>query len=97
MRLDAFFLVNAKTVLNLALPQLKLLPFASYSTFQKFPLFTVGSSRENCPSARCASATDTVCKDTDIFSKHLVIFNHILKQQYFWCQEPLRIVLFCLG
>jgi hypothetical protein len=44
-----------------------------------FPLFTVGSSHKSCPSARSASAANTICKDNDIFSKQLVTLNHILK------------------
>jgi hypothetical protein len=44
-----------------------------------FPLFTAGSSRKTYPSARCSSATNAVCKDIDIFSKHLVTLIHILK------------------
>jgi hypothetical protein len=42
-------------------------------------LFTVGSSRTTCPSARCAPAASAVCKDIDIVNKHLVTLNHILK------------------
>jgi hypothetical protein len=44
-----------------------------------FPLFTLGFYRKICPSARCASATNIVCKDIDIFGKHSVALNHILK------------------
>jgi hypothetical protein len=34
--------------------------------FRDFPLFTVGSSHKSCPSARCASAKNIVCRDTNI-------------------------------
>jgi hypothetical protein len=30
-------------------------------------LFNVCSSSKNCPSARCASAANVVCRDVDIF------------------------------
>jgi hypothetical protein len=38
-----------------------------------------GSLHKSCPSARSASAANTICKDIDIFSKQLVTLNHILK------------------
>jgi hypothetical protein len=48
--------------------------------FRDFPLFTVGSPRTTCSSARSASAANCVCDDTDnIFSKQLVSPNYILK------------------
>jgi hypothetical protein len=47
--------------------------------FRDFPLFTVGSSHKTCPSARSASAANTICKDIVVFSKQLVTLNHILK------------------
>jgi hypothetical protein len=50
--------------------------------FRDFPSFTVGASRKKCPSARFASTANTVCKDFGIFSKHLVMLSHILKQLF---------------
>jgi hypothetical protein len=41
-------------------------------------LFSVCSSCKNCPSARCASAANIVCKDVDIFGAKNVPLNHIL-------------------
>jgi hypothetical protein len=46
--------------------------------FTNLPLFTVGSSRKSCPSARRASAASNVCEDVDIY-KHVVMLKHILK------------------
>jgi hypothetical protein len=41
--------------------------------FRDFPPLAVGFLRKNCPSARYATAANTVCKDVDIFSKYLVM------------------------
>jgi hypothetical protein len=43
-----------------------------------FALFNVCSSSKNCPSARCASAANIVCKDIDIFGAGNVHLNHFL-------------------
>jgi hypothetical protein len=34
-----------------------------------FPMFTVSSASKNCPSARCASAANVVCRDVDVFGQ----------------------------
>jgi hypothetical protein len=47
--------------------------------FRDLILFTVASSRKNCPSARCASVSNTVFKDAEIFINHFVMLKHILK------------------
>jgi hypothetical protein len=46
---------------------------------RNFRDFTVGSSHKSCPSARSASAANTICKDIGMFSKQVVKLNHILK------------------
>jgi hypothetical protein len=33
---------------------------------------------KNCPSARCASAANVVCRDFDVFRNHNVSLEHIL-------------------
>jgi hypothetical protein len=43
-----------------------------------FALFIVCSSCKNCPSARCTSAANVVCKDVDVFGAKNVLLNHIL-------------------
>jgi hypothetical protein len=74
------FLLMFTIDINSALPHLKLLAFALLlEIFRDFPLFTVGSSRKNCPSARCASAANTARKDVDIFKNNFVMLKHILK------------------
>jgi hypothetical protein len=35
--------------------------------FRDFPLFAVGSSHKSCPSSRSASATNTICRDIDMY------------------------------
>jgi hypothetical protein len=32
-----------------------------------FPMFSVSSVSKNCPSSRCASAANVVCRDVDVF------------------------------
>jgi hypothetical protein len=44
-----------------------------------FTLFCVSSSSRYCPSARCASAANAVCRDIDIFGAKPVLLNHILR------------------
>jgi hypothetical protein len=80
LHLDAFFRVNIYNGFKCYPSWLETVgTHIPIRNFTHFSLFAVGSSRRTCPSARCASAANTVCKDTDIFSKHLVTFNDILK------------------
>jgi hypothetical protein len=44
-----------------------------------FALFNVCSSSKTCPSARCASAANIVCRDLDILRAKNVLLNHILE------------------
>jgi hypothetical protein len=63
-----FFLLIFTVNINSALLHSKLLILAFFlENLEIFP-FTVGASRKNCPSARCASASNTVCKDVDILA-----------------------------
>jgi hypothetical protein len=43
-----------------------------------FAMFNVCSSSKNCPSARCASAANVVCKDVDLFGAGNVHINQFL-------------------
>jgi hypothetical protein len=38
----------------------------------------VYSSNKNCPSARCASTANVVCRDVDVFGTKTVYLNHVL-------------------
>jgi hypothetical protein len=43
-----------------------------------FALFNVCSSCKNCPSGRCASAANVVCRDVDVFGARNVLLNRFL-------------------
>jgi hypothetical protein len=43
-----------------------------------FSMFNVCSSSKNCPSARCASAANVVCRDSDIFGTKPLSLKYIL-------------------
>jgi hypothetical protein len=82
-RLRTLFLVNVHNVLKFCLFLLKAVGIhVPIRNFRGFPLFSVDSSRKTCPSARCSSAANAVCKDIDIFSKHLVALIHTLQYLY---------------
>jgi hypothetical protein len=59
--------------------------------FHDFSFFPINSSHKVYPSARYASATNAVFKDTYIFSKQIVSLNYILI--YFSC---CLLVAFCI-
>jgi hypothetical protein len=44
-----------------------------------FALFSVCSSCKNCPSARCASAANFVCRDYHVFGSRNILLIHILQ------------------
>jgi hypothetical protein len=41
-------------------------------------MFNFSPSLKNCPSARCASAANVVCRDFDLFKTNIVSLSHIL-------------------
>jgi hypothetical protein len=43
-----------------------------------FSMLNFSPSFKNCPSARCASAANVVCRDFDVFKTNIVSLNHIL-------------------
>jgi hypothetical protein len=43
-----------------------------------FSMFSVCSSSKNCPSARCASAANVVCRDVDTFGTKTLSPKHVL-------------------
>jgi hypothetical protein len=43
-----------------------------------FPMYSVCSVSNICPSARCASAADVVCRDVDVFGPKTLLLKHIL-------------------
>jgi hypothetical protein len=42
-----------------------------------FPLFHVSSSYKNCPSGQCATATNSVCNQLDVFRRQIVTLSQI--------------------
>jgi hypothetical protein len=42
-------------------------------------LFSVCSSCKDCPSARCASAANVVCRDDHVFRSRNILLRHILQ------------------
>jgi hypothetical protein len=43
-----------------------------------FSMFNFSPSLKNCPSARCASAANVLCRDFDVFKTNTVSLSHIL-------------------
>jgi hypothetical protein len=43
-------------------------------------MFNIWSSSKNCPSARCASAANVVCRNADIFGTKTLSLKYILKK-----------------
>jgi hypothetical protein len=43
-----------------------------------FSMFSLSPSIKNCPSARCASGANVVCRDFDEFKTNIVSLSHIL-------------------
>jgi hypothetical protein len=78
--LHALFLVNVYTGFKFCPPLLETVGIhVPVRNFRDFPLFTVGFSHKSWPSARSASAANTICNNIDIFSKQLVTQSHVLK------------------
>jgi hypothetical protein len=48
---------------------------------------------KNCPSARCASAANVVCRDVDVFGAGNVHLNHILCYNCFTIITTVKSVL----
>jgi hypothetical protein len=45
---------------------------------RELPLFHVSPSSQNCPSARCATAANSVCNELDILRRQIVTFYVLL-------------------
>jgi hypothetical protein len=46
--------------------------------FRDFSMFNFSPSLKNCPSDRCASAANVVCRVFDVFKTNIVSLSHIL-------------------
>jgi hypothetical protein len=76
---DALFIVDVYNGFKFCLLLLEIVGIRILTrNLRDFPLLTVGSLRKTGPSARCASAANTACKDIDKLIKHLVKLNNIL-------------------
>ncbi|PNF34240.1 hypothetical protein B7P43_G17496 [Cryptotermes secundus] len=77
--LDALFLIqvyrgsvfcpSALEIVGLRVPVLYI---------RDFHMFNVCSVSKNCPSARCASAANVVCRNVDVFGPKTLLMKHIL-------------------
>jgi hypothetical protein len=76
IRLDALFLTEISFGLKFYPSVLEIIGLRVPARYiRDFVLFNVCSSRKNCPSARCASAANVVCKDVDVFGAGNVHIN----------------------
>jgi hypothetical protein len=73
-----YFLFKFTLVLNSVFLFWKLLLFEFLLGSSETAFFSVCSSSKNCPSARCASAANVVCRNVDVFGARNVLLNHIL-------------------
>jgi hypothetical protein len=73
-RLDALFLTQVYFGLKFCPSVLEIA--ARY--IRDFAFFNVCSSFKNCPSARCASAANVVCRDVDVFGTRNLLLSLIL-------------------
>jgi hypothetical protein len=72
------FLLKSTLISNAARPFWKLLVSEFLLCISDFAWFNVCSSSKNCPSARCASAANVVCRDVDVFGAGNVHLNNFL-------------------
>jgi hypothetical protein len=78
-RLDALFLTQVYFGLKFCPSVLEIVGLRVPARYVRdFALFNVCTSCKNCPSARCASAANVVCKDVDVFGTRKVLLNRIL-------------------
>jgi hypothetical protein len=78
-RLDAFFLPEVYRGVKFCPSVLGIVGLRVPARYiRDFAMFNVCSSSKNCPSARCASAANVVCKDVDVFGAGNVRINHLL-------------------
>jgi hypothetical protein len=79
-RLDALFLTQVCFGFKFCPSVLEIVGLRVPARYiRDFTLFIVCSSCNNCPSARCASAANVVCRDVDVFGAGNVHLNNFLK------------------
>jgi hypothetical protein len=77
-RLDALFLIQVYLGSKFWPSVLEIAGLPVPARHIRLCMFNVCSSCKNCPSSRCASAANVVCRDADIFGARNVLLNHIL-------------------
>jgi hypothetical protein len=76
-RLDALFLIQVYTGYKFCPSVLETVGLrVPARNIKDFALFSVCFSCKNCPSARCASAANVVCRHVDVFGARHVLHNH---------------------
>jgi hypothetical protein len=78
-RLDALFLAQVYFDLKFCPCVLEIVGLRVPARYiRDFALFNVCSSSKNCPSARCASAANVVCRDVDVFGARNLLLSRLL-------------------
>jgi hypothetical protein len=73
--LDALSLIQVYLGFKLWFSLLETVGFRVPTRFLRdFSMFNFDPSIKNCPSARCASAANVVCRDFDVFKTRIVYF-----------------------
>jgi hypothetical protein len=78
-RLDALFFIQVYLGSKFCRSVLEIVGIRVPAQYiRDFALFNVCPSSKNCPSARCTSAANVVCRNFDIFGAKTVLLNNIL-------------------
>jgi hypothetical protein len=78
-RLDALFFIQVYIGLKFCPSVLEIVGLRVPARYiRDFALFSACTSCKNCPSARCASAANFVCRDVDVFEVKNVRINSFL-------------------
>jgi hypothetical protein len=78
-RLDALFLTQVYFGFIFCPSVLEIVGLRAPARYiRDFALFNVCSPFKNCPSARCASAANVVCKDVDVFGTRNLLLSHLI-------------------
>jgi hypothetical protein len=77
--LDALFFIQVYRGLKYCPPHLEAVGLRIHTRYPRdFSMFNFSPPLKNCPSARCASAANVVCRDFDDFETNIVSLSHIL-------------------
>jgi hypothetical protein len=77
--LDALFLIQVYCGLKYCPSLLEAVSLRVPTRYLRdFSMFNFSPSSKNCPSSRCASAANVVCRDFNVFKTNIVSLSHIL-------------------